>query len=460
MHASQPVFTLLDVCRSIQRTLSARYGSPFWVKAEMHKLNLYPASGHCFPEFLHTENGQIVADMKATFWRSDNERVNRQFLQIVKEPLKDGIEILFEARIQYDPRYGLSLRICDIDPTYVLGSLERERALCVQRLKEEGLWERNRNLPFAKVPSRIAVISAETSKGYSDFMQVLQNNSQGYSFYTHLFPALLQGEMAERSLMDALQAVRDFPLEFDVVAIIRGGGGDVGLNVYNHYALAKAICAIIRGGGGDVGLNVYNHYALAKAICEYPLPVLSGIGHSTNLTVSEEVSYFHAITPTELAVFLFRRFDDFYAEVIQYMDDLARLSRELLASEAYRLENLKNLLKTPLMRLKYEASALGQWKNRLERSVNQFIKSEKDALKEQESLMRWADPVRNLKRGYSLTYQGDKLVFSAGDIAQGGLIRTVLAQGSVESRVEKVLVSEEKPVVPEKDRVSGDANKV
>ena len=134
MHASQPVFTLLDVCRSIQRTLSARYGSPFWVKAEMHKLNLYPASGHCFPELLQKENGQIVAEMKATFWRSDYERVNRQFLQIVKEPLKDGIEILFEARIQYDPRYGLSLRICDIDTTYVLGSLERERALCVQRL--------------------------------------------------------------------------------------------------------------------------------------------------------------------------------------------------------------------------------------------------------------------------------------------------------------------------------------
>ena len=422
MHASQPVFTLLDVCRSIQRTLSARYGSSFCVKAEMHKLNLYPASGHCFPELLQKENGQIVAEMKATLWRSDYERINRQFLQIVKDPLKDGIEILFEARIQYDPRYGLSLRICDIDPAYVLGSLERERALCVQRLKEEGLWNRNKNLSLAMVPSRIAVISAETSKGYSDFMQVLRDNSRGYSFYTHLFPALLQGEAAEKSLMDALQAVRDFPLEFDVVA--------------------------------------YNHYALAKAICEYPLPVLSGIGHSTNLTVSEEVSYFHAITPTELAVFLFRRFDDFYAEVIQYMDDLARLSRELLASEAYRLENLKNLLKTPLMRLKYEASALGQWKNRLERSVNQFIKSEKDALKEQESLMRWADPVRNLKRGYSLTYQGDKLVFSAGDIAQGGLIRTVFAQGSVESRVEKVLVSEEKPVVPEKDRVSGDANKV
>lgn len=346
----------------------------------MHKLNLYPASGHCFPELLQKENGQIVAEMKATLWRSDYERINRQFLQIVKDTLKDGIEILFEARIQYDPRYGLSLRICDIDPAYVLGSLERERALCVQRLKEEGLWNRNKNLSLAMVPSRIAVISAETSKGYSDFMQVLRDNSRGYSFYTHLFPALLQGEAAEKSLMDALQAVRDFPLEFDVVAIIRGGGG-------------------------DVGLNVYNHYALAKAICEYPLPVLSGIGHSTNLTVSEEVSYFHAITPTELAVFLFRRFDDFYAEVIQYMDDLARLSRELLASEAYRLENLKNLLKTPLMRLKYEASALGQWKNHLEKAVNQFIKSEKDALKEQESLMRWADPVRNLKRGYSLTYQ-------------------------------------------------------
>lgn len=413
MSVEQHIFTLLDVCRSIQKTLTARYGSSFWVRAEMHKLNLYPASGHCFPDLLQKEEGEVVAEMRATLWRADYQRINRKFLQIVREPLGEGIEILFEARIQYDPKYGLSLRILDIDPTYALGRLERERALCVQRLKEEALWDRNRSLPFPKVPSRIAVISAETSKGYSDFMQVLRGNTQGYGFYMKLFSALLQGEAAEASLLAALHAVQDFPLDFDVVVIIRGGGG-------------------------EVGLNVYNHYALAKEICTYPVPVLTGIGHSTNLTVGEEVAFFHAITPTELAVFILRQFDTFYSDVSFFMDELSRLSQERLIKEAYRLERSKLSLKSPLLRLQYNMQGLQDLQERLKRAALQFLKTEREGLKEIGNILVWADPSRNLKRGYSLTYQGDKLVFSGESLKEGCQIRTVLAQGTVLSRVEKL----------------------
>ena len=416
MFASSPsdthVFTLLDVCRSIQKTLAGRYGSPFWVKAELHKLNLYPASGHCFPELLQKEGQKVVAQMRATLWKNDYSRINGQFLQTLHEPLGEGIEILFEAAIQYDPQYGLSLRILDIDPAYVLGSLEKERLRCLERLTEEDLLLRNKSLAFPMLPAKIAVISASTSKGYSDFRQVLSQNPYGYRFYVRLFPALLQGEGAVASIGEALRAVREFPLDFDVVMIIRGGGDEVGLSAYNRYELAREICL-------------------------YPIPVLTGIGHSTNLTVCEEAAWFHGITPTELAVFVLRRFEEYDAMLLELADRLRRAVQEGLESQKNALRHIETLLKTPGVRLRYQNAMLDALQERLRRASENRFKAEKSRLEGIENTLRWADPQRNLKMGYSITYQGERLVMSDTALSPGQRLRTVLAQGEVWSRVEK-----------------------
>lgn len=410
--ASQPVFSLLDVCRSIRKTLSERYGSPFWVKAELHKLNRYPASGHCFPELLQKEGEKVVAQIRGTLWKNDYLRINNQFLQTVREPLGEGIGILFQAMIQYDPQYGLSLRVLDIDPSYVLGSLEKERQICLQRLSEEHLLQRNKNLPFPLLPAKIAVISASTSKGYSDFMQVLEQNPFGYRFYVRLFPALLQGEGAVVSIGEALRAVRAFPIDFDVVMIIRGGGDEVGLSVYNRYELARRICL-------------------------YPIPVLTGIGHSTNLTVCEEVAWFHGITPTELAVFVLRRFEEYDATLHELADRLRRAVQEGLESRKTALRHIDALLKTPGLHLRYQGAALDVLQERLRRASENLIRTENAKLESTENTLRWADPQRNLKRGYSITYQGDRLVMSDSTLSPGQRLRTILAQGEVRSRVEE-----------------------
>src|SRR5690606_11360145 len=176
------IFSLGEVAKSIQRTLAERYKQSYWIKAEMNKLNHYAHSGHCYPELVEKRNGKVVAEMRAILWNGDYQRINQRFIEVMREPLKSGIAILFLAAISYDPLYGLSLRIIDIDPSYSLGELEREKLESIHRLKTEGLFERNKRLPCPIVPKRLAIVSVETSKGYADFLKIINGNPWRYRF--------------------------------------------------------------------------------------------------------------------------------------------------------------------------------------------------------------------------------------------------------------------------------------
>src|SRR5690606_24620172 len=308
------IFSLAEVARSIQKTIADRYRSVYWIKAEMNKLNHYSHSGHCYPDLVEKKNGKAVAEMRAVLWNGDYQRINQRFLQVTKEPLKNGITILFQATISYDPLYGLSLRILDIDPAFSLGELEREKLECIERLKREDLFYANKRLTLPVVPKRLAIISVETSKGYSDFLKILKDNPWGYRFEYKLFPALLQGDKSITSIIGQLATIAE------------------GMDKYD-------IAAIIRGGGGEVGLSSYNNYLLAAAVSTFPIPVLTGIGHSTNETVVEMVAYHNAITPTELADFLIQRFHDFAAPLEQTRQTLVRTARQSLGASQERLDH-------------------------------------------------------------------------------------------------------------------------
>ncbi len=187
------VFALAEVAGSIKQTLSKRYTTAFWVKAEMIKLNYYKHSGHCYPDLVDKANEKIVAQMRALLWKSDYQRINATFLKFLNEPLKDGIKILFLATITFDALHGLSLRIIDIDAAFTLGDLEKEKLDTIKKMKAQGLYDKNRTLPLPLLPQRIALISVETGKGYADFVRVIENNGFGYHFFHMLFPSILQG---------------------------------------------------------------------------------------------------------------------------------------------------------------------------------------------------------------------------------------------------------------------------
>ncbi len=172
MSENRQIFTLKQVTASIQKVIEERYQQQYWVKAEMHKLNLYP-SGHCFPELLQKENGKIVAQMNASIWKHNYQRINENFVKIVKEPLREDTTLLLLVKITFHETFGLSLQILDIDPNYALGELQKERQETLLKLQKEGLINKNQQLQFPLLPKRIALISAETSKGLSDFRKVI-----------------------------------------------------------------------------------------------------------------------------------------------------------------------------------------------------------------------------------------------------------------------------------------------
>ncbi len=431
---NKPVFTLLDVTRSIQKTISERYKTPVWIKAELNKLNYYKQSGHSFPELVEKQEGRVLAQMRATIWKDDFISINREFQRVLHEPLKDGIKILFLATISFDPTHGLALRIMEIDPSFTLGDLEKEKQETIQRLKHENLYDKNRELRLALLPQRMAVISVETSKGYADFIKILHSNEQGYRFFHLLFPSLLQGEKAVTSMMAQLNRIRKVKDHFDLVVIVRGGGD-------------------------DIGLSCYNDYRLARAIAEFPLPVLTGIGHSTNETVCEMISYSNAITPTKLAEWLLQKFHDF-REPVEYarrmiIDKSLRLIDEqkvIFRSELKLFRSVtinmlqrkrndmkiqtQSLLQQSVFRFRHEQSNLNQFQNRIPGAANILLKSRAIGLDHIHKQIRNMSPENVLKRGYSITLLNGKAIKSFEEIQSGDTINTTIFEGNITSIVQ------------------------
>lgn len=426
-------FSLLEVTESIRKTLAGRYSRSYWVKAEMNKLNYYTYSGHCYPDLVEKTDGVIKAQLRGLIWKQDYEAINRKFLEVLNAPLTEGSKILFLAQIQFDAVYGLSLRILDIDPAYSLGELEREKRENIRRLQQEGYFNLNKAVPLALLPQRIAVLSVETSKGYADFIRVMDENPKGYAFTYQLFPVKLQGADAVKTLIRQLAYLEKRKTDFDIVVIVRGGGA-------------------------EAGLTAFNDYALSLAVARFPLPVFTGIGHATNETIVEMVAFKNAITPTQIAYELLERFAGFERE-------LARLSRALHKAVLYRLDRekmqlnrlqndipsgartqfrqIEYLLYNAALRLQHghrnllnrHRQTLLDLSGALQRTIEQSLKTQRTQLDNFEQQIRLLHPENVLKRGFSITYFQGKVVTDSQLLEAGQEVETVLAKGRFRSTV-------------------------
>lgn len=443
------VYTLTQVAQSIQSMIERTYKYPYYIKAEMVKLNPY-RTGHCYPELVEKEGQRVKAQMRAVIWADQYARINQRFLQITGEPLKDGITILCLATIQFSPQYGLALHIQDIEPTFTLGEMAKIRQETIARLKKEGIFDANKRTRMPLLPKRVAVISIETSKGYSDFTITLGGNAAGYQFQTTLFPSLLQGEKAIGTMLEQLNQIEKRKDEFDCVAIIRGGGG-------------------------DVGLGCYDNYELARRVATFPLPVLSGIGHSTNETITETVSYANKITPTEVAYFLIGKFTDFDNKVTDYQNYIftqtfailqeakertaqheSRLQltgSRLLTRETNRLRSLqtslqlsgrklldshKQLLSDATVTVRdFARDTVGDSQNQLkllqskiQLFAKQKIENDKTAIEHLSDKLTLLSPANILRRGFSITRHNGKAVTHATDLHAGDTVETTFLEGT------------------------------
>ncbi len=452
---NKKVFTLIEVTVSIQKTIAERYKTSFWVMAEMNKLNHYSHSGHCYPELVEKRDGKVIAQIKSNLWKSDYERINNNFLTVLKEPIKDGIKILFCASISFDPSHGLSLRILDIDPSFSLGELEREKQETIDRLKKEEIFNLNKSLKLPRLPQRIAVISVETSKGYSDYLKIIEHNPWGYKFFNFLFPALLQGDKSVLSILSQLKRIKKVIKHFDVVAIIRGGGG-------------------------DVGLSSYNNYQLANEIAMFPIPVITGIGHSTNETVAELIAFKNAITPTELADFLIQKFHNFSVPLKKSEEFLIDRASRILTEEKIKFLNsikyfqsvtnnklirsyhniqdqsasllqhskfvirgereslrlkVSGIKKSSLFLLNSHRRRIGEVNGEITKNVSSFIQHQKSLMLSIDKNVNILDPINILRRGFTITLYNGKALKSHTEVKKGDTITSILEDGQVVSEV-------------------------
>lgn len=433
---NKTVFSLKEVCLSIHKTISDRYRSAYWIKAEINKLNFYPHSGHCYPDLLEKEGDKIVAQLRANLWKSDYQKINAKFIKVLNEPLKDGISVLLCAHIQYDQLHGLSLRIIDIDPVFSLGELEKEKQNTIQKLKEEGVFNNNKLLKMPLLPKRIAVISVESSKGFSDFKKIIDSNTWNYKILYFLFPSLLQGEKSIESIINQLNNIKKLISHFDAVAIIRGGGG-------------------------EIGLSSFNNYQLAKEIAMFPIPVLSGIGHSTNETVCELVAHYNAITPTELADYLIQKFHNFSIPLKNAEDKIIAFSESLIESENLIIQNLiKNFSISCINRLKTEKEYIDFLVSDIRKSINNKFQNENIYCSQIEGSLKLSttnlfkisnmkldslsknveilNPQNILKRGYSILLKDRKIITKTAELSENDMITNLIADGEILSNVKTI----------------------
>ena len=404
--------SLLELNRCIRQELKDAMPDFYWVVAEINELHVNSA-GHCFMELIEKapQGEQITAKARATVWAYHFRMLSPYFETMTRQRLAAGLKVMLQVSVEFHELYGMSLQVTDINPAFTVGDLAMQRQAVIQQLVDDGVFDMNRELELPPVPQRIAVISSETAAGYGDFVQQLHHNPHGYAFYHRLFPAVMQGNEAETSIIGALEEIFEMEDEFDAVVLIRGGGS-------------------------QSDLNCFNSYRLAGCIAQFPLPVITGIGHDRDETVADLVACLPLKTPTAVAEFLIHQamsFDKLLHELMQHLADAAEFA---VSQPANILQHLSQRLQTIIhSHVRVQDREIHVLQVRLTNAVQTFLLQKKNRIDRLDDKLHLLDPVNLLRRGYSITLAGGKVVRSARMLKKGQQIETILHDGKVESLI-------------------------
>jgi exodeoxyribonuclease VII large subunit len=474
--------SLFELQRQVKGSLDDSFSMPVWVKAEISEMTVN-RSGHCYLDLVETEAGtdNVIARCRATIWSYTFRMLKPYFETTTGQTFSEGLKVLVQAKVEYHEVFGFSLNIRDIDPVYTLGDLARQRREIIRRLQEDGVFEMNKDLELPLVPQRLAVISSPTAAGLQDFLDQLHNNPHQFVFYTRLFPAVMQGSEAPKSIMNALDLIYAYETYFDAVVIIRGGGA-------------------------QLDLACFDQYELAFTVAQFPLPVITGIGHDKDDTVIDMVAHTRMKTPTAVAEFLISgalqfsqelnelekhftelitgQLDDQRERLNDAADQLNLLVNQLIVSQQNRLNiagiqlanqtesflkgqksGLKHLLAETKNQTHRFVTSQNHWLDRSgnklnftfgqqvlknKNLLNQFqhllriqsldtIRAEKKNLNVIQEKLRLVDPQNIIKRGYSISTINGLVVKSVSQVKEGERLVTRLSDGTVESTVETII---------------------
>lgn len=428
--------SLYELNALVKRSINSCMPDTYWVQAELSDVRSN-YSGHCYLEFVQKEprGNNLIAKARGTIWNNVYRLLKPYFEEETGQAFVAGIKVMVNVSVEFHELYGYSLTVQDIDPTYTLGDMARRRREILKQLEEEGVLTLNKELELPLLTRRIAVISSATAAGYGDFCNQLEHNPYGFIFYPRLFPAIMQGDRVEQSIIAALDAINVRRDDWDVVVIIRGGGATSDLSGFDTYNLA-ANCA------------------------QFPLPIITGIGHERDDTVLDSVSHTRVKTPTAAAEFLINHLHDTaetledYASSILYAVStrmerektrLARFAERIpiqtkmrLKDEHYRQERVMKQLEVGLQsRLTREAHHLQLIASRLGIGSQHRLVKENHRLQLLEQQLKAASPEHLLKRGYSITLRNGKAVTDASSLKEGDELTTRFAKGEIKSIVTK-----------------------
>lgn len=407
--------TLFELNALVRRTLEQGMADTYWIQAELSDVRTN-GSGHCYLEFVQKDErgNNWVARARGTIWSNVYRLLKPYFEEVTGQLFTSGIKVLVQVSVSFHELYGYTLNVLDVEPAYTLGDMARRRREILQQLEEEGVLTLNKELEMPRLPRRIAVISSATAAGYGDFCDQLDRNMHGYSFHTELFPALMQGSRVEESVLAALDKINRRADEFDVVVIIRGGGATSDLSCFDTYLLAAA-CA------------------------QFPLPIITGIGHERDDTVLDSVAHTRVKTPTAAAEYLITRMDEAAGELENLSARLYAAVQARLQLERARLDTLRHRIPAASYRSLAEAKmAMRLLHDRLRQATTSLLVRRYHQLELLRQRVADASPEKQLARGYSITLKEGRIVKNTSLLLPGDEIVTCLKEGTLTSVIKEV----------------------
>jgi exodeoxyribonuclease VII large subunit len=435
MSSSKNTVTLYELNHLVSKVIESEMPSEYWVEAELSECR--ESRGHCYMELIQKDERTAtpIAKASAKCWANKWMLIRPGFERTTGQRLHAGMKVLLKVYAQFHEAYGFSWIVTDIDPTYTLGDMARKRQEIIRQLKEEGVFDLQKELQLPLFCQRIAVISSETAAGYGDFCNQLADNPYGFQFQTRLFPAIMQGEGVEQSIIAALERIFSFhiPQNFDAVVIIRGGGATSDMSGFDTLALAE---------------NVAN----------FPLPIITGIGHDRDESILDMVSHIRVKTPTAAAALLIDHQKTVLDAINDAQEQIVRLAQQKLTSHKSRLSTFAEILPRLFTNVKTRQEArLDSLNSRMTTAIRQSIvthqslinalevkmpilldrrlMAEQHRLQLIEEKTKNLDPALLLKRGYSITLHNGKAVRSPQQLQSGDEIETRLANGTLRSVV-------------------------
>ena len=410
--ASERTFTLLELNHMVRETIERQMDGKYWVEAELSDLH---DRNHCYMELVENDpfGPTPLAKARAVCWANCWTALRSKFERQTQQQLRPGIKVRMMVTPTFHEAYGFAYQVSDIDPDYTLGDIVRKRMEIIRQLKEAGIFYLQRELVLPRFAQRIAVISSAQAAGYGDFCHQIDDNSYGLSFSHELFAAIMQGEQVEQSVIAALDRINARIDEFDVVVIIRGGGATTDMSGFDTLALAE---------------NVAN----------FPLPIITGIGHDRDECILDMVSYMRVKTPTAAAAFLIDHLSEVYAALVSARERISRIAERHLAYEKMRLKQLADRIPTLFaLTRERQTKRIDALAHRLDSAATQRLERERHRLQLVAQRAQAQDPIHILRRGYSITLHNGHALRSGDELADGDIIETRLEQGTLKSEIRK-----------------------